>query len=76
MYIFPSSPLTSLFCDAIDRCAIQTQASFFGQTGAVRALLHGVANPNAQDTEGCTPIFLAAQEGHEEASVTRGRGSG
>lgn len=42
------------------------QAAFFGQMGAVRELLEAVADPNAQDAEGCTPIFLAAQEGHEE----------
>lgn len=34
--------------------------------GAVRELLEAVADPNAQDAEGCTPVFLAAQEGHEE----------
>ena len=42
------------------------QAAFFGQMGAVRELLEAVADPNAQDAEGCTPVFLAAQEGHEE----------
>ena len=34
--------------------------------GAVRELLDSTANPNMQDAEGCTPVFLAAQEGHEE----------
>lgn len=34
------------------------QAAFFGQIGAVKELLEAVANPNAQDAEGCTPIFL------------------
>ena len=42
------------------------QAAFFGQMGAVRELLDSTANPNMQDAEGCTPVFLAAQEGHEE----------
>ena len=37
--------------------------------GAVRELLEAMANPNAQDAEGCTPVFLAAQEGHEEVGL-------
>lgn len=47
------------------------QAAFFGQMGAVRELLESIANPNAQDAEGCTPVFLASQEGHEEVSYCR-----
>lgn len=45
------------------------QAAFFGQMGAVRELLDSTANPNMQDAEGCTPVFLAAQEGHEEVCM-------
>ncbi|CAN0062930.1 unnamed protein product, partial [Hapterophycus canaliculatus] len=48
---------------------LHQQAAFFGQMGAVRELLESLANPNAQDAEGCTPVFLAAQEGHEEVVV-------
>lgn len=50
-------------------CSVLEQAAFFGQMGAVRELLQAIANPNAQDAEGCTPVFLAAQEGHEEVGL-------
>jgi len=45
------------------------EASNFGMSGALKALLLGKGDPNAEDSHGNTPLHFAAYSGH--ASVAK-----